>query len=70
MNQPIVHSDLQRVAQVQRSNEEMLVTMHTALIEIRRCHVALDGGVTMRYIAEQSLSRVREIAKTLEVQNA
>ncbi len=66
----IVPIDLQRIEHLQQTSLAMLITMHSALSEITKCHVALDGGVTMRYIAEQSLSRVQEIAQTLEVANA
>ena len=66
MNQPIVHPDIQRVVQVTKTNVELIVTMHETLQAITTCQT----GLTMRYLADKCLTRVEEIAQTLEVQNA
>lgn len=61
--------DIERFRRMQEKSIDMLFVMHAALSEIARSEVSLDGGVAMRYIAEQSILRVREITATLEVKN-
>lgn len=59
--------DVEHCKNVTEKNVEMLITMHTGLTEIAKVPASLDGGVAMRYIAEQTIERVQEIAAKMEV---